>query len=137
MDEIVIDNSIIMAWCFEDEANEYVDFILQSLEHSTALVPSIWPLEFTNVLLVAKRRNRISEAKISRIKSLILGLPIRIEYEIKERVMNEIFFLAKEHNLSTYDASYLDLAMKYGIPLATQDKALINAAKATKTHLFK
>lgn len=137
MEEIVVDNSVIIAWCFEDEANEYVDSVLDHLRRFEALVPSIWPLEFANVLLVAERKKRISESIISRIKTLIQGLPIRIDYETRERIMNDIFYLAKEYKLSSYDASYLDLAMKNGLILATQDKALIRAAKATNTQLFK
>ena len=76
MQEFVIDNSFVMSWCFQDETNEYTDAVLGYLEDYTAFVPAIWPLEVINVLLVAERRNRISQADSSRFISLLAELPI-------------------------------------------------------------
>ena len=125
----VIDTSVVMTWCFKDEISRYADSILDSLEHFTAIVPSIWPLEVGNVLLVAERKNRLSEADSIRFIALLSELPISIDQEPPERMIKEIFALAREHKLSTYDASYLDLAMKKGVPIATLDNRLITAAK--------
>ncbi|MBC2694117.1 MAG: type II toxin-antitoxin system VapC family toxin [Desulfobacteraceae bacterium] len=118
-ENFVVDNSVVMTWCFKDEANQYADSILDSLEQFTAIVPSIWPLEVGNVLLVAERKKRLSEADNTRFIALLSELPITVEQEPAERMIGEIFVLAREHKLSTYDASYLDLAMKKGIPIAT------------------
>jgi len=133
MSEIfVIDNSVVMTWCFKDEENPYADDILDSLENATAYVPSIWPLEVGNVLLVAERKKRLSEADSIRFIALITELPIIIEQESPERMIKEIFALARKHELSSYDASYLDLAMRKGLPIATLDNNLINAAKRSQ-----
>jgi len=131
-DDFVIDNSVVMAWCFKDETSQYADHILDRLEDSTGFVPSIWPLEVSNVLLVAERKKRISEAGSTRFIALLSELPIIVEQEPPERMIKEIFALARKHKLSSYDASYLDLAMRKGLPIATLDKNLLAAAKRSK-----
>lgn len=131
-ENFVIDNSVVMAWCFEDETSRYTEAILDSLEVSTAFVPSIWPLEVGNVLLVAEREKRLSEADSARFIALLTELPITIEQEPPERMLKEILALAREHQLSSYDVSYLDLAMRKGLPIATLDNGLIAAAKRSQ-----
>jgi predicted nucleic acid-binding protein len=124
----VIDNSIVMFWCFEDESSENADRILEILASSTAFTPSIWPLEVGNVLFVAERKNRITHADSTRFLALLAALPIVVEQESPNRMLKEILSLAREYDLSSYDASYLDLAMRKGVPIATTDKNLIKAA---------
>jgi len=128
-ENFVIDNSVVMSWCFKDETIQYADDILDILEVSTAFVPSIWPLEVGTVLLVAERKKILSEADSTLFIALLTELPIIIEQEPPERMIKEILALAREHKLSSYDASYLDLAMRKGIPIATMDNNLIAAAK--------
>ena len=128
-EDFVIDTSVVMSWCFKDETNRYADGILDLLEEGTALAPSIWPLEVGNVLLVAERRKRLSEADSMRFITLLSELPIIVEQEPPERMIHEILALAREHKLSSYDASYLDLAMRKGLSIATIDKNLVAAAK--------
>lgn len=135
-DDFVIDNSVVMTWCFKDEASKYADAILDSLEMSTGFVPSIWPLEVCNVLLAAERKGRIGQAGATRFIALLAELPIMVEQEPPERMVKEIFALAREHKLSSYDASYLDLAMRKGLPLATLDKNLKAAAKRSEVPLL-
>jgi predicted nucleic acid-binding protein len=132
----VVDNSVVMSWCFKDEANEYADTILDSLKHSTAIVPSIWALEVVNVLLVAERGKRLSKADSIRFISLLTQLPITVERVESEKLMEEILALAREHRLSSYDASYLDLAMRRGLPIATVDKSLRAAARKVQVPIF-
>lgn len=136
-DDFVVDNSVVMAWCFKDETSQYADRILGRLELSTGFVPSIWPLEVCNVLLVAERRKRIGEAGSTRFITLLSELPIIVEQEQPERMIKEIFALARKHKLSSYDASYLDLAMRKGLPIATQDKNLLAAAKRSKVSILR
>ena len=128
-EDFVIDNSVVIMWCFKDETNRYADAILDSLEVSTAVVPSICPLELANALLVAERRKRLSKADSARFITLLAELPIIIEQEPPERILKDILTLAREHQISSYDASYLDLAMRKGLPIATLDNGLIAAAK--------
>jgi len=132
----VIDNSVVMGWCFENEGNRYAEAVLESLEAGEALVPAIWPLEVGNVLLVAERKKRLSEASVVRFLALLNSLPITVEPETPERMLKEIVSLARAYNLSTYDASYLDLAMRLGLPIATQDASLARAAKKCRVPAF-
>ena len=125
----VIDNSVVMSWCFKDETNKYADTILNRLSEATAFVPSIWPLEVVNVLLVAERKKRLSEADSARFITLLTQLPIVVEVDHPEKSMKELLSFARANSLSSYDASYLDLAMKSGYPIATSDKKLILAAR--------
>ena len=134
--DFVVDNSVVMAWCFKDELSPYSDTVLGSLEFSTAYAPAIWPLEVSNVLLVAERRGRISEAGITRFITLLDELPINVIHESPGRMFMEILSSAREHKLSSYDASYLDLAMRKGLSIATLDKKLITAAKHCQILLF-
>ena len=85
--------------------------------------------EVGNVLLVAERKKRISQADSARFIALLRDLPIVIEQEPSDVMFGEILALAREHRLSTYDASYLDLAMRKGLPIATLDNSLIAAGQ--------
>jgi len=133
----VIDNSIVMSWCFKDETSNYADAVLNKLEYCTAFVPSIWPLEVGNVLLVAGAMKRLRQADSIRFIALLSELPIIVEPESPDRMMNEIVSIARAYDLSTYDASYLDLAMRKGIPIATLDKGLLRAAKKSNVLVIK
>jgi predicted nucleic acid-binding protein len=132
----VVDTSVVMAWCFQDAGNRYADTVLESLEAGEAFVPAIWPLEVGNVLLVAERKKRLSEASLVRFLALLRSLPITVEQETPDRMLTEIVSLARTHHLSTYDASYLDLAMRLGLPIATQDTRLAKAAKTCRVPAF-
>jgi predicted nucleic acid-binding protein len=117
-----------MSWCFADEADGYSDAVLDLLPEAEVLVPSIWPLEIANVLLVAERRKRINEAQLARLVELLRSLPVIVDGAALDRTMGAVLPLAREHKLSTYDAAYLELAMREGIPLATRDDRLVQAA---------
>ena len=132
----VLDNSVVMSWCFKDETNRYADAVLDKLSEAKAIVPSIWPLEVVNVLLVAERNKRLQQAASVRFITLLLQLPIEVEQEGPEKMMRELLALARSTNLSSYDASYLDLSMRKGLPIATIDTRLIEAAKKTDVPIF-
>jgi predicted nucleic acid-binding protein len=128
-ERFVLDNSIVMSWCFQDEASKYADAVLDALEASAAIVPSVWPLEVANVLLVAERKRRLSRADTTRFVSLVRSLPILVEDETPDRILGGILALAREYGLSSYDASYLDLAIRTSLPIATLDQDLRKAAR--------
>ena len=132
----VVDNSVVMAWCFEDEASEYADAALECLENGEAIVPAIWPLEIGNVLLAAERKRRLGKADVVRFLELVGSLPLSVEQESPERMLTDVIALARDLRLSTYDASYLDLAMRSGLPIATQDRALVKAARKCRVPLL-
>jgi predicted nucleic acid-binding protein len=128
LNRFVLDNSVLVAWAF-DEHSAYADAVGGRLAEAGALAPAVWPLEFANTLLVAERRGRMTEAETSRIRDHVLGLGIEVIPDHPERVATEVLALARQHGLTAYDASYLDLAMREGIPLATLDDRLIEAAR--------
>ncbi len=93
----VVDTSVVMAWCFDDEANPYADSVLESLETWEAVVPAIWPLEVGNVLAVAQRKRRLDKAAVTRFLELLARLPLGYEPETVGRMLREIFELAREY----------------------------------------
>ena len=132
MSAFVLDCSIAAAWLFEDEAKPETDALLVQLRDGGAFVPNLWHLELGNVLIQAERRGRITSSQISTRLELITNLPIVTDAETDGRAFREIVTLACNHLLTTYDAAYLELAIRRGVPLATQDKALVRAATRTK-----
>ncbi len=131
----MLDASVALSWCFEGEESTYPYTVLDRLETGQALVPGIWALEVGNALIVAERRGRLTKADSIRFVALLGQLPI-ISRDLPERMFGEIIALAREHNLSTYDASYLDLAMRSGLPLATQDSRLLHAARQCGVEIY-
>ena len=131
----VLDTSVTMAWLFEDEASPKTESILNRLEAEDAVAPTLWIYEVGNVLLMAERRKRITEAQGKRFTTLLEALPIRVSEPNSRHLWSNAVTVAREHGLSVYDASYLDLAMQEGIALATRDKALIRAAKKSGVRL--
>jgi len=124
----VLDCSVTMAWCFADEATSYTNGVRDALIVTRAVVPSLWPLEVANVLLVAERRNRLEKVDSIRFLSLLQALPIAVDQGTSQRALREILDLAREQELSSYDATYLELALREGLPLATLDDRLKDAA---------
>ena len=125
---LVLDCSVAMGWCFEDESGDYGDRVLDALEKGEALVPSVWSLEVANVLVIAERRGRLKVGESARFLELLQSLPIFVEEVSLPRATGSVLSLARELDLSAYDASDLELAMRSGVPLATHDLALIQAA---------
>jgi predicted nucleic acid-binding protein len=124
----VLDCSIAMAWCFEDEATDFTDSLLESLASQSAKVPSIWPLEIANVLAIGERKGRTNQAKISQFLRLLDALPITIDALTGEKAFTDVLTLARTHKLTSYDAAYLELALREGLPLATLDEGLKRVA---------
>lgn len=125
----VLDTSITMAWLFEDETCKRSEEVLARFEAERALVPDLWLLEVANVLLVGERKKRVAEAQSRRFVSLLNDLPIEIAPPTAQDVFGDTLSLAREHGLSSYDAAYLDLAIRRGVALATLDKKLQQTAK--------
>jgi len=126
----VLDASVTLAWAFEDEGGEYARSVLARLESEEACTTALWPLEISNGLLVAERRGRIDPAASARFTRLLLALPILVDPADRRRTFEQTRILARRHHLSAYDAHYLELAVRHGIPLVTLDKDLRQAAEA-------
>jgi predicted nucleic acid-binding protein len=127
----VLDASIVISWVFEDESSPYAEEIIEALKSRSAVVPLVWPLEVDNAILAAVRRRRIQEADAFRFLTVLDTLTLEIDLEVARQTLGQrILGLGLTHGLSAYDASYLELAMRRGLPLATQDERLIRAAGA-------
>ena len=133
----VLDASVAVAWCFEDETTKFTEGVLDLISAGAeALVPSIWPLEISNALLVAERRKRIALAKVTALLFRIAGLPIHVTRTESKQAFEQILPMARQQGLSQYDAAYLELAVREGLALATLDGELQRAAKATGVELL-
>jgi predicted nucleic acid-binding protein len=133
----VLDGCIALAWFFEDEADAYAEAVEDSLAEASAIVPSLWPLEVANGALVGERSKRTAEVKVMQFLTLLKSLPITTDDETAARAWQETVQLARSHNLSVYDAAYLELAMRRGLPLATLDEDLEAAAAAVGVEKYK
>ena len=126
----VLDASVALAWCFEDEQSEPAMAVLDSLRESEAVVAHHWTLEMANGLLSAERRGRLDGDGATRFSRLLLALPIAVDPVARGTALTETRRLARSHQLTSYDAAYLELAIRLGVPLATLDEPLRAAARA-------
>ena len=127
--DLVLDVSLSCAWCFADEASPAAWAVLQHLQQAAAHVPALWLWETGNVLVQAERRGRITSAAIHTFLGLLETLPIRIDQPSTASAWHDTLALARSHRLTTYDAAYLELALRRGLPLASRDQALQAAAR--------
>ncbi|MCC6197549.1 MAG: type II toxin-antitoxin system VapC family toxin [Burkholderiales bacterium] len=130
MTGFVLDASVAVAWCFEDEATTQARALLDRLRDAPGHVPGLWALEIGNILLGAEKRGRISQAGVAAFLGILGDLDIRVDADAPGRAFRDVLPLARARSLTTYDAAYLELALRLGVPLATKDKALAGAAAA-------
>jgi predicted nucleic acid-binding protein len=129
VNEIVIDASVALAWCFKDERTAVTAELLERVQTDLAAVPILWHLEIANVLALAERRGRITSAESAELIALLETLEIAVDEETPSRAFGRVLDLARSERLTAYDAAYLDLAMRLGAPLASKDRDLCNAAE--------
>jgi predicted nucleic acid-binding protein len=134
--EFVLDSSVSLVWAFEDEVSAYAEQILDRLPDTAALVPGIWSLEVANALLVAERRGRASLTDVAQFIATLETLTIVVDDETHARALGDALHLARAQSLAAYDAAYLELAMRTGLPLATLDQRLRDAAAAVGVTLY-
>jgi predicted nucleic acid-binding protein len=133
----VVDASATLPWCFEDEATPEAEGLLERLRAGEpALVPSHWPTEVMNGLIMAARRGRIDPERVTRFAHDLAALPIRIEPPQTPASWDAVIRVATEHQLTAYDAAYLELAERTSLPLASLDGDLRKAALAAGVALL-
>lgn len=127
---LVLDCSVTAAWFFEDEFNPYTRLVRSLIleKDTTAVVPAIWSAEVANVMFQAERRRRISPEKVNRAMEILSQLPIETDH-LPMTNMGHVLYLCRKYTLSSYDALYLELALRKNIALATQDRKLKASAK--------
>jgi predicted nucleic acid-binding protein len=132
----VLDASVSAGWIFQDQADTYCDGILDALRAGACIAPALWKLEMANILLTAERKGKISRMDSERTVSALKDLPIKVYEQEGERYLDAVRDLGRDYGLSAYDAVYLDMALKEGLPLATRDVALAAAIQAAGGSVF-
>lgn len=125
----VLDCSVTVAWFFRDEASPAFYDIQDKTRFGLAVVPELWRFETINVLLQAEKRNRIKAAEVNQHIELLTALPVEVDGHATPDVWRQTLSLSRDYGLTAYDASYLELAIRRGLPLATKDMILRKAAK--------
>jgi predicted nucleic acid-binding protein len=125
----VLDCSVTMSWCFGDEATAAAFALLDRLGSETAVVPSHWFLEVANVLTVAEKRKRMTAPATAEFLKLLGALDIEIDNTPAGNVFPHVLPLCRKYSLASYDAAYLELALRRQLPLASLDNELRAGAK--------
>jgi len=133
---VVVDASVALAWCFPDEASNYADGVLVALEGHAILVPAVWGLEIANAVLTGERSKRLRQPEIRRFTTLLDSLSLVQDMQSVGEHVSNILPLARQYNLSAYDAAYLELSIRHGTPLATLDGKLQKAAQEAGIVIF-
>jgi predicted nucleic acid-binding protein len=139
MTAFVLDNSVAMRWLLASNKTsdqKYAELVLKSLAHAEALVPNLWHLEVANVLLSATHRKEIEISEVERFTVQLENLPITVDTLTANQVFGHTISLANAYRLSSYDAAYLELALREGLPLATLDKDLLKAARRSDIEIY-
>ena len=129
LEGVVVDASVAAAWLLPDEATAMTEAALAATATMAVWVPALWQLEIGNLLLVAQRRRRIDDAKRRELVAAAAALRLRVDREPVSMI--DLDALAARHKLSAYDAAYLELAQRRGLPLATLDAGLLAALSAS------
>lgn len=132
----VMDSSVALSWCFLDEATPATRKLLARMGDEAALVPGWWFVELTNVLALAEQKGRITSAQVAEFISLIESFNLEIDSEAPQRSFTDLLPLCRTHKLTSYDAMYLDLAVRRQLPLATLDEPLRTAASKLAVKLL-
>ncbi len=122
----VVDASVAACWLLPDEGSSAAVLAYARFPDDHAVVPSLWWFEMRNIFIISERRGRIDSARTPLGLSLLRGLPIRVDVDTDEDLL---LTLARRHGLTAYDAAYLELALRRGVPLASLDEALLRAAR--------
>ncbi|MFT5548095.1 MAG: putative nucleic acid-binding protein [Candidatus Azotimanducaceae bacterium] len=139
MTDFVLDNSVAMRWHLESEKTsdqKYAEAVLHSLAEVDALVPNLWHLEATNVLLGAEKRGESTIGEIERFIAQLENLPLHVDPLTANQSFSRTMTLAREYKLSSYDSAYLELAIREGLPISTLDKNLLRAAKKADVEIY-
>ena len=127
---LVLDCSMTMAWAFRDETTPGTLSVLELAAHETCIAPSVWPLEVCDAVITAPRRGRFASDDVPLFLGLVGDLRVSVDDLTLQQTVENVLPLAVQHALSSYDASYLELALRKGAPLATLDAGLARAARA-------
>jgi predicted nucleic acid-binding protein len=129
----VLDASLAISWCLQEEQTSATEAIFNSLAQTgSALIPSLWLWEINNALWMAERSGRLEAKKRHQQVALLQKLPINVDEDAPRQAWGDTSSLAQRYNLTVYDAAYLEIALRHGLPLASLDTSLRKAAKKAK-----
>lgn len=126
----VLDASLVLAWSFDDEPEPASAFSFELLARDQAIVRSIWSVEIANALMVAERVGRVTRSDVTRLVSMAREFRLEVELTMTQLALAPVLDVARDYGLTAYDASYLELAMRRGLPLASLDRRLRAAAES-------
>ena len=135
----VLDNSVTMRWFFGDGKPQqlaYARKALDAMKQDSALVPATWGLEVANVIARAEAKALVTEARSGAFLEMLEGVDIEVDAATFVHALSDTLQLARRYKLSAYDASYLELALRLGMPLATLDADLRKAAQKAGVKRF-
>ena len=135
----VLDNSVTMRWFFGDGKPQelaYAGKVLDAMKIAEAIVPATWGLEVANVIAKAEAKALVTEARSEAFLEMLEGVSIEVDVATFARALGTTLQLARRYKLSAYDASYLELALRRGLPLATLDEDLRKAANKAGVKRF-
>lgn len=133
---LVVDSSVALSWCFEDERTPATTDLLTQITEVGAVAPALWPLEVLNALIMAERRKRLDATQRQRLAGFLHDLPITLDHETAAQAWSITSHLAEQFRLTVYDAAYLELAQRLTLPLATLDLKLRAAATVLNVSLL-
>ncbi len=137
--KFVLDNSVAMRWFFGDGKPKEISYakdVLENMRRATALVPAIWGIEVSNVIAKAEAKGLVTEARSSIFLEMLKELDIEADVQTYSRSLDDILNIARRYGLSAYDASYLELALREDISLATLDEDLMKSAKKAGAKVY-
>ncbi len=137
--KFVLDNSVTMRWFFGDGKPNEINYalnVLETMKNAAAIVPSIWGLEVSNVIAKAEYKGLVTEARSAVFLKMLKELDIEADFQTHLRSLDDILNLARRYGLSSYDASYLELALRENVPLAALDEDLIKSAKKAGIKIY-
>lgn len=139
MSRYVLDNSVAMRWLLSSQKKSdqvYADKVLHGLIDNEAVVPHLWHLEAVNVLLSAEKHGELKPAEVERFIAQLESLPIKLDSLTAQQAFSRTLNLSRAYKLSSYDAAYLELAIRRCLPLATLDKDLRKAARKADVGIY-
>lgn len=134
--QFVLDGSVALAWCFPDERSRAGDSLLKKLVAGKGIVPALWCLEVANALLTGERRKRLTQTESAEALRLLGRLPLHVDDRSGLPFAENVVKIARQFRLTAYDATYLDLAVRLKLPLATFDRGLKKAARAARVQIL-
>ena len=129
MREFVVDNSVFMSWLMKEENYSKASEIVNLVRENRICVPSIWCYEIANSLYVSEKRKRLNISEINEFIEIIAVFPITVESNSFLKVTTDILRMSRQYGLTAYDASYVELAFRKSIPIASFDRDIIKVSR--------